>query len=190
MAEHKTFQGRLVQKHDTKANWDKATNFIPLQGEIIVYDDLGKIKIGDGATTVVNLAYVDKDVLHTSGDETASGTKTFSGKVNINGGLDIKSSGNAVLNIRGVSTTTDYADVYVSGTSNTKRPLVLQNNSSGSGNVGIGNATPDEKLTVNGNVKATKFKGDGSELTGISYNNLSDLPDMPTTKIRTWSETT
>ena len=24
---NKTFQGRIVQKHDTKANWDKATNF-------------------------------------------------------------------------------------------------------------------------------------------------------------------
>lgn len=54
---NKTFQGRIVQKHDTKANWDKATNFIPLKGEIIVYDDLRKIKIGDGTTVVVNLPY-------------------------------------------------------------------------------------------------------------------------------------
>ena len=53
----KTFQGRIVQKHDTKANWDKATNFVPLKGEIIIYDDLNKIKIGDGTTTVVNLPY-------------------------------------------------------------------------------------------------------------------------------------
>ena len=41
---NKTFQGRIVQKHDTKANWEKATNFIPLKGEIIVYDDLKKIR--------------------------------------------------------------------------------------------------------------------------------------------------
>ena len=54
---NKTFQGRIVQKHDTKANWDKAINFVPLKGEIIVYDDLNKIKIGDGNTTVVNLSY-------------------------------------------------------------------------------------------------------------------------------------
>ena len=54
---NKTFQGRIVQKHDTKANWDKATNFIPLKGEIIIYDDLNKIKIGNGTTTVVNLPY-------------------------------------------------------------------------------------------------------------------------------------
>ena len=61
---NKTFQGRIVQKHDTKANWDKATNFVPLKGEIIVYDDLKKIKIGDGATKVGNLAFInDLDTL-------------------------------------------------------------------------------------------------------------------------------
>ena len=61
---NKTFQGRIVQKHDTNANWEKATNFIPLKGEIIVYDDLNKIKIGDGATKVGNLAFInDLDTL-------------------------------------------------------------------------------------------------------------------------------
>lgn len=66
---NKTFQGRIIQKHDTKANWDKATNFVPLKGEIIVYDDLNKIKIGDGTTKVGDLAFTNnlpiatKDVL-------------------------------------------------------------------------------------------------------------------------------
>lgn len=61
---NKTFQGRIVQKHDTKANWDKATNFVPLKGEIIIYDDLKKIKIGDGATKVGSLAFInDLDTL-------------------------------------------------------------------------------------------------------------------------------
>lgn len=63
---NKTFQGRIVQKHDTKANWDKATNFVPLKGEIIIYDDLNKIKIGDGNTTVGNLVFSnDLDTLAT-----------------------------------------------------------------------------------------------------------------------------
>ena len=54
---NKTFQGRIVQKHDTKANWEKATNFVPLKGEIIVYDDLNKIKIGDGNTKINDLKF-------------------------------------------------------------------------------------------------------------------------------------
>ena len=37
MAEKKIY-GRAVQKHDIEINWQKATNFIPMQGEIIVYD--------------------------------------------------------------------------------------------------------------------------------------------------------
>jgi hypothetical protein len=29
---------RAQQKHDIEANWIKAINFIPLEGEIIIYD--------------------------------------------------------------------------------------------------------------------------------------------------------
>lgn len=31
-------KGKILHKHDTEANWKKATNFYPLLGEIIVYD--------------------------------------------------------------------------------------------------------------------------------------------------------
>lgn len=54
---NKTFQGRMVQKHDTKANWDKALNFVPLLGEIIIYDDLNDFKIGDGVTKIGELKF-------------------------------------------------------------------------------------------------------------------------------------
>ena len=43
------------------------------------------------------------------------------------------------------------------------RKMVMLN----SGNFGIGTSSPTEKLQVSGNVKATKFIGDGSELTGL-----------------------
>lgn len=43
---------------------EKATNFVPLKGEIIIYDDLRKIKIGDGVTKVGSLAFInDLDTL-------------------------------------------------------------------------------------------------------------------------------
>ena len=69
MAEKKII-GRAIQKHDTETNWLKATNFIPMQGEIIVYDkdsnyNYERIKIGDGSTLVSALPFVD-DALRTS----------------------------------------------------------------------------------------------------------------------------
>ena len=127
----------------------------------------------DGVTENVQIQIdakaADNAVVHLAGNETISGTKTFTGGMVMKGGADIASSGNAVLNVEGVATDTDYIDMYVSGGTNAKRPLVLQNNSSGTGNVGVGTATPSEKLEVVGNVKATKFKGDGSELTNVPY---------------------
>lgn len=55
-------KGRFVQKHDIEANWKLAINFIPKQGEIIIYDkdvtyDYERFKIGDGVTNVNNLPF-------------------------------------------------------------------------------------------------------------------------------------
>lgn len=53
---------RIVNKHDTEANWLKATNFTPKQGELIVYDvdsnySYERIKIGDGVQNVNDLPF-------------------------------------------------------------------------------------------------------------------------------------
>lgn len=61
MAE-KTIKTRIIHKHDTEANWESATNFVPKAGELIVYDPdttntESRFKIGDGTTTVVNLPF-------------------------------------------------------------------------------------------------------------------------------------
>ena len=55
-------KARVVQKHDTEENWLKATNSIPKQGELIIYDidsthDIERFKIGDGITSVNNLPF-------------------------------------------------------------------------------------------------------------------------------------
>lgn len=55
----KTLTTRVQQKSDTSTNWAKATNFTPLKGEIIVYTDLRKIKIGDGVTKVGALEFAN-----------------------------------------------------------------------------------------------------------------------------------
>lgn len=108
---------------------------------------------------------VDSNVVHKNGAETIAGVKTFSGKINVNDGAAIKTSGNAILNVETIATTTDYAHIYTSDASNNKRPLVLNASPNGSGPVGIGVAQPTEKLEVNGNIKATKYIG-AAELTG------------------------
>lgn len=66
MAE-KNFNTRIVHKHDIEANWNKAVNFIPIQGELIVYDiddnyTYERLKIGDGATPVAELPFVDENI--------------------------------------------------------------------------------------------------------------------------------
>lgn len=59
----KTFKTRIIQKHDIEANWQKATNFVPKKGEIIVYDidsnhNYERIKIGDGEHIPNDLPFV------------------------------------------------------------------------------------------------------------------------------------
>ena len=63
MAE-KTFNTRIIHKHDTEASWVKKTTFVPKQGEIIVYDidashNYERLKIGDGKTAINSLPFVD-----------------------------------------------------------------------------------------------------------------------------------
>lgn len=54
---NKNFKVRMIQKHDISDNW-KSISFIPLKGEVIVYDDLNKIKIGDGVHDINQLKFL------------------------------------------------------------------------------------------------------------------------------------
>lgn len=71
---------RIKSKHDTTENWNNAVGFIPLPGEIIIYDDwetktytveeygetvtktvnIPNIKIGTGNAYVQDLCFVDE----------------------------------------------------------------------------------------------------------------------------------
>ena len=74
----KEIKSRIIHKHDIEAIWLKAINFIPMQGELIIYDaevdsngnilelpddridpyDYERFKIGDGIKTVSNLPFI------------------------------------------------------------------------------------------------------------------------------------
>lgn len=60
----KILKSRIINKHGTAEDWSKATNFIPMQGEIIVYDidnthNYERFKIGDGKTVASSLPFAD-----------------------------------------------------------------------------------------------------------------------------------
>ena len=90
MAE-KNFNARIVHKHDTEANWNTATSFIPKQGELIVYDkdstyDYERIKIGDGVTNVNSLPFATyKSIPELETD----GTLTFTSEYAVNYALPV-----------------------------------------------------------------------------------------------------
>ena len=89
----KQISARTQQKIDLTANWEKATNFVPKKGEIIVYSDGGgtgtpKMKVGDGATKVGSLKFIEATMPDAStkvsgivntGEQTFGGEKTFKG---------------------------------------------------------------------------------------------------------------
>ena len=55
---------RIINRHDTKENWDKNPSFTPRTGEIVIYDDdsNSRIKIGDGKTEICNLPFSGMNV--------------------------------------------------------------------------------------------------------------------------------
>lgn len=67
MAEN-TIKTRIQLKNDTEENWNKAVNFVPKQGELIIYNAesgqnidsarrFPRFKVGDGVTTAPNLPF-------------------------------------------------------------------------------------------------------------------------------------
>lgn len=63
MAPKRSIFTRIQLKNDTEENWNKAVNFVPLDGEVIIYDtdenhEKPRIKIGDGVTVVNDLPFM------------------------------------------------------------------------------------------------------------------------------------
>lgn len=63
-----TIKTRIQLKNDTEENWNKAINFVPLKGEVIIYsaDDAHpfcRLKVGNGITTVSDLPFIYSNTL-------------------------------------------------------------------------------------------------------------------------------
>lgn len=63
----KIINTRIVHKHDIESNWLNVTSFVPLKGELIVYDadenhSYERLKIGDGVTPVNDLPFADENL--------------------------------------------------------------------------------------------------------------------------------
>ena len=76
----KQLNARIITKHDTQANWDKAINFIPKKGEIIIYEQdnlsfassVPRIKIGDGEKNISSLSYLTDPYVLKDGNKVLS----------------------------------------------------------------------------------------------------------------------
>ena len=78
MAE-KILEARVQMKTDTEENWLKATNFIPKNGEIIIYaidatHSYQRVKVGDGTTLVNSLPFINEAIT----ESTINSTCVFS----------------------------------------------------------------------------------------------------------------
>jgi len=82
-------------------------------------------------------------------------------RLSAGGGTNVNTQSS--IDMSGYSTVADMSNNIVMRTGGTER-LRINN----TGNVGIGNSSPSEKLEVNGNVKATNFIGSGSQLTDVA----------------------
>lgn len=116
MAE-KQINGRIIQKHDSEANWEKATNFIPKAGEIIIYDTdethhYCRIKIGDGSTLINNLPFSTEEEIesyaaplsHThnyAGSSSAGGAATSAEKLTTARAITLSGAVNGTANFDG-----------------------------------------------------------------------------------------
>ena len=99
---------RIKQKNDSTANWNTANaeGFKPLQGEIIVYNDVNRIKIGDGSNTVSNVPFLDANCVHLTDNETINGYKKFENPITIKDSIsnsDIMLSATNAANNPGVA---------------------------------------------------------------------------------------
>ncbi|MEN0050115.1 MAG: T9SS type A sorting domain-containing protein [Bacteroidota bacterium] len=141
------------------SKWSDITNGIArLNGNVGIGANTPRAKLevlldaSFDAFALQNLNASDNTIMTLYND---TGTQGILGMVNSNS-LTFGGAAGALYLVNG-------ADPLILGTNGLDRFRIT-----GAGDIGIGTDMPDEKLDVNGNVKASKFIGDGSMLTNIS----------------------
>ena len=174
MATQKELTTRIVQKHDTKANWDKATDFIPMAGELLVVTDQGGMfKVGDGVTSAAALPLMNAGPIGLPGPQGPQGPKGDDAVIteadvagwgftkNIGTITGIKMNGvskgsSGVVNLGTVLTS--HQDIKTLNTNNTTAQ----------------SANTSEAITGSGTINLHKVAKTGS------YNDLLNKPTIPT----------
>lgn len=121
----KTIATRVLQKTDTKANWDKATNFVPKKGELIVYSDLRRIKVGDGVTKVGALQFLADDNTDTKPN---NGALTIQKNGSTVATFTANQSGNTTANITVPTSIDGLTGGTVNGDITLTKELIFTNN--------------------------------------------------------------
>lgn len=83
-----SIKSRIQLKNDTEENWNKAINFIPKKGELIIYNaessnqindnarPFPRLKVGDGITNVIALPFFDAGSINGMTSETLVAQRT------------------------------------------------------------------------------------------------------------------
>jgi hypothetical protein len=129
-------KGKLIHKHDTEANWNKANNFYPLFGEIIVYDPdenypypRYKTGIWDGKSTktdamlVKNLPFSNNPVFEPADPAIIAVGRDAEGHVKLGGELIVQSGGGGEHNH--TTNVTAEANTFVTSVSPTSKKISL-----------------------------------------------------------------
>lgn len=180
MAEKKV-KTRVQSKHDVEKNWNNATNFSPLPGEIIIYDkDNGvdggthtkpRIKVGDGTTLVGALPFVvDKEETDAQISAVDSKVNTAISSVSVSGrDLTFTTIGGESFGVKTQDTDTN---TKVTNTKNNTAKAYITGTTSNATNTGT--QVFDENVyldTEAGTLVATKFKGTATKATADASGN-------------------
>lgn len=179
MAE-KTAKLRIKQKHDTEANWKKATNFRPEAGELIVYDadsthSTPRFKVGDGTKLVNALPFVpNSDV---TANPSGAGTTSLT-KIEIDGTVYTIPSGSSGITIPSGTSAT----AMLFGDNTWKEPIKINENtfkSKAGGGIYAPEKSPTMSLTTPNRAKFYSIYSKGN--TTPRYESVqADVPALLT----------